>query len=526
MKMKHVSLAALMALGMSMSVQAGWSFGFSAEQEVKAPCGVDKKLGASVSVEVEADCDVPCDIDCDKEGEQKEKHGTWGAWKRPALPSFSMKCEPVGAVKGVVFVDTNENGKLDMCSDERLANVGIKVIDKDGKVHTAKTMPGGLFTVSGLPAGEVTVDIDESTLPEGAELVVGQDMKKVTVKAGCITSAGDFGYNKGTEASGDVFGFVFEDRNMNGLIDPCEKMGMDGIEVELVDSEGNAHRTTTDMTGKYYFANIPEGTATVTVVSAPSNAFFVIGENPSDVDVHGGKNFAGIDGYITCGKESGGTVTGFVFEDRDSNGEYNEEYDVPIANLTVSIDASDGNEYNVTTDDNGYYKAENIPAGDANVTVDTDALVADHPKAVQTAGENPTEITVEEGQVTDAGTDAFNYKEGAVFTGLLFKDDNENGELDDEDSGIENVTVTLWDQRNDEIHVETTTDAQGVWYAYVKDRNNARIIIEADEDEIKERYGDDMKCVVGRNPVKYRLKVGKLISVNSMGFGVKEDDSK
>jgi hypothetical protein len=92
-------------------------------------------------------------------------------------------------------------------------------------------------------------------------------------------------------ASSSLSGFVYRDKNNNGLRDPDEK-GIEGVLITLTgtDDLGNTilMTTRTDSNGRYRFANLRPGTYTITQ------------KQPS--------------GWLD-GKESLGTAGGFVGED-------------------------------------------------------------------------------------------------------------------------------------------------------------------------------------------------------------------
>jgi hypothetical protein len=92
-----------------------------------------------------------------------------------------------GSVTGTVFNDLDGNGTQD-AGEPGLAGVTVLV---NGTVVV--TGPNGDYTVTGLPAGPVTVDVDETTLPAGMALTTGNDPVTVTVTGGGTTSV-DTGY--------------------------------------------------------------------------------------------------------------------------------------------------------------------------------------------------------------------------------------------------------------------------------------------------------------------------------------------
>ena len=89
-----------------------------------------------------------------------------------------------GSVSGVVFADTNGNGAQD---SGELGLSGVSVVVGS---QTVVTDGSGVYTASGVPAGSVTVDVVEATLPAGSVQTAGADPSTVTVTGGATVDAG------------------------------------------------------------------------------------------------------------------------------------------------------------------------------------------------------------------------------------------------------------------------------------------------------------------------------------------------
>ena len=72
-----------------------------------------------------------------------------------------------GAATGLVFEDRNRSG-LREPDELALANVQVTVTDRFGQAHVATTDAAGRYTAT-VPAGAVTVDVVNATLPLGIE---------------------------------------------------------------------------------------------------------------------------------------------------------------------------------------------------------------------------------------------------------------------------------------------------------------------------------------------------------------------
>ena len=65
-------------------------------------------------------------------------------------------------LSGVVYIDTNANGKLDK-EDERLENIGLEL----GNQHETASTVFGQYTFDFLPPGKYTLFVQQDTLPDG-----------------------------------------------------------------------------------------------------------------------------------------------------------------------------------------------------------------------------------------------------------------------------------------------------------------------------------------------------------------------
>jgi phosphatidate phosphatase APP1 len=469
--------------------------------------------------------------DTTRDNEHTNSHN-WGNWcghcgEEEDSHNNGSKCHrKKGRIKGIVFEDTNNNSQFDRCTDKRLQNVTVKITDSNGNTYQVTTNRNGFFFAKHIAIGKAIVDIDETTLPAGSSIVVGNEPDTIYVTSRRRPSINYYGYTLG-DPTGTVVGQIFEDHNENGILDNNE-VGIAGITVTLVDANGETHTTVTNCEGKYTFSNIIEGPATVMIdpASLPDNAELTIGDNPSDINVIANEeNDAGIDGYVVS-MQTFGSVTGFIFEDRDSNGEF-DSYDLPISGITVSIKTSTNEEFNVTTGTDGYYTVDNIPSGNATVTVNTDDILTEYPNMVQTAGDNPTAITVFANKTADAGSDSYNFMNGALITGRLYKDENEDGTFTEgTDIPMENITVShenVPESRGDTITtVETTTDSNGVWHVYMTFPENTDIKVTVNETDIQDNYGD-LIISDGDNPSYIQLSYGTMNIISNIGYQVDSD---
>ena len=180
---------------------------------------------------------------------------------------------------------------------------------------------------------------------------------------------------------------MFEDTNGNGVQDPSEP-GLPGVDVVIIDSEGNVFTLTTDATGMYT-AEVPAGPTVTDIVEStlPEGSVQTVGTDPTTVDVPAGGTATDLDGFEPTGK-----IVGIVFEDTNGNG-VQDPGEPGIPNVSVEITDSSGSKQTVITSATGMYSAT-VPTGPAV----TDIVESTLPDGfIQTAGVDPTTVLVPAG---------------------------------------------------------------------------------------------------------------------------------
>ena len=400
--------------------------------------------------------------------------GSKGSSDKGSKGSKGSSCNvgATGKVCGLVFIDSDDNGRFSRWDDERLANVTVIITDSNGKQHIVKTNKRGFYCAKGIPAGDATVKIDENTLPNGVEQVIGDNPTPIYVRPHRRNWAGKDGYSQ-PAATGSVCGKVFEDTNGNGVQDAGEP-DYAGAKVNITDENGNTVTATTDANGKYCQDGIEAGSVEVVVDpnSLPAGATITT-ENPTTITVEAGQNNpAGADGFEPA--PTTGKVCGKVFEDTNGNG-VQDAGEPDYAGAKVNITDETGNTVTATTDANGQYCQDGIEAGSVEVVVDPDSL----PSGATITTENPTTITVEAGQNNPAGADGFKPGPTGTVCGVVFADINKNGRIDYGEPGLANITVTITDSNNRVTTVET--DADGKYCASGIAKGEA--VVDVDEND-------------------------------------------
>ncbi|HXF82130.1 MAG TPA: SdrD B-like domain-containing protein [bacterium] len=140
------------------------------------------------------------------------------------VPLFAYGPPQTGRLDATVYVDRNANGARDP-EERSVAGIVLRV---DGR-RAAVTDEAGAATVEGVRAGEVTVEMDDRTLPAG--LVAPQPAQRVQVVSG---QTRDVVFALLPAAT--VVGVVFHDENGNGRREAGERP-LPGVVVRLADSE-------------------------------------------------------------------------------------------------------------------------------------------------------------------------------------------------------------------------------------------------------------------------------------------------
>lgn len=256
-----------------------------------------------------------------------------------------------------------------------------------------------------------------------------------------------------TLLTGTLTGTVYLDTNDSNSENSGE--GLAGVTVVITTSVGVTFTVTTDSNG-HFTATVPAGTTQVDVDDSdlPPGVVQIEGTDPTTVTVPAGGSASDVNGY-----ELEGQLYGHIFE--DVNGDGNQDPGEPnLANVDVIVTDTFGVTQTVTTDANGNYTAT-VPLSNGSTLTDTatvDVVESTLPAgSVQTAGADPTTVTVKAGEAVDAGDDG--YQRQGVVTGVVYMDEDGDGVYTPgTDTPLDNVTVII-------------TDSNGVTYTVVTNSN-------------------------------------------------------
>jgi large repetitive protein len=339
--------------------------------------------------------------------------------------------------------------------------------DADG-VYGVGDLPDGKYRVAvagGIPAGFApSVDGGDST-PDGTS--------ETTLTGSTTDLAQDFGY-RGAGALGDT---VYLDRDGDGAQQAGEP-GIPGATVTVVwagatGAPSQTFTAVTDAQGKWKIADLPAGDYTITVTGVPAGL-----SNTGDPD--GGADstaqYALAAGEQALDEDFGyrgtASVGDTVWLDVDGDGTQNgNEPGLPGIPVTVRsagadgvLDTADDIVTVVTTDADGRYTADGLPAGATRVSYDpADLPAGDKPASDLDGGDAAsTELVLTAGTpVTDAD---FAVRGTGTLAGVVFDDRDGNGSRGAGEPGVAGVGVTVtWQGPNGPVIVHTTTGPDGSW---------------------------------------------------------------
>ncbi len=177
----------------------------------------------------------------------------------------------------------------------------------------------------------------------------------------------------------------------------------------------------------------------------------------------------------------------YVWDDTNANG-LQDDGESGIANVTVTLNETGAT---VDTDENGSYQFCGLKPGTYSVTVDKNDLPEGYVFTTQNVDGNTSEdkdsdvdsdgksdsVTITDDNITtlDAGA----YNNSLCLGDYIWKDDNMDGIQDENESGIADVNITLYDANGTELN-STTTDENGKYEFCDLSRGEYYIIVDKD----------------------------------------------
>jgi protocatechuate 3,4-dioxygenase beta subunit len=301
--------------------------------------------------------------------------------------------ERLGSLAGRVHASNDQDCVQD--ADELgLQGVLIMLVDQDGRNWTTTTDASGDYMFDGLWAGVYTV-IEEQ--PAGY-FNGGQVAGTGGGDASAANRIADVQFGNGLvhlldynfcEHIGDISGFVYHDRDDDGLREPDRNEdGIPGVTLSLLDQTGAViAQTTTDSQGFYLFDDLRYGT--FTVLEAQPNGWIDGIDTPGFVagvqvgNTTGQDDLRGIDltsdshgTEYNFGEYLAASIAGQVHTDVNNNCEFEplasfpqpQQKEVPVSGVSIELyDASGNLVATSTTDALGKYLFDGLTPGEYTV---------------------------------------------------------------------------------------------------------------------------------------------------------------
>ena len=302
----------------------------------------------------------------------------------PSVKNVNFGYIANNSINGTIYRDGDRDGKKGD-TEGRYSGVTVQLLDKDGKViATATTDKDGKYSFEHLPDGTYSVkvvkdgvltDTDQTGDPDNkldnASEPITLDEKKPT--KGDV----DFGYVPNNTIKGTIYRDDNRDKTING-----DEPGLGRVSVQLLDEDGKVLQTLdTDADGNYAFQHLPDGKYTVKVVRSSSIKDYDQTEDPdATVDETSAVYTMGpehsLQEKVNFGYVPDYSIAGRVYRDSDKSGSYTDGEET-FSGVTVDLLDKDGNVVaTTTTDKDGKYSFEKLPAGTYRVKVHPDGDLA------------------------------------------------------------------------------------------------------------------------------------------------------
>ena len=373
-------------------------------------------------------------------------------------------------IKGTVYRDADRSETLE--DGEKLyQGVTVDLLDAAGNVvATTTTDAHGAYAFTNLEEGTYKVrvrkegpiaDLVQTEDPDGTKDNTSGD---ITLELNDpIKENVNFGYISDNSISGTIYRDDNRSNSHNG-----GEAGYPEQTVQLLDKDGQVIKTTkTDANGNYSFDSLPDGTYSVKVVKdgaltdleqtedpdgtkdSASEPSVLNEDNPTKKNV----NFGYVPDYF---------IKGTIYRDGNRSGALDAGEKL-YEGVTVNLVDADGTVVaTTTTDADGSYSFDKLPAGTYSVTVVQDGPIAGleqtgDPDATKDNASEPITLNNVNPSTTDVN---FGYIADNSLSGTVYRDDSRNGDQDGTEPGYSGVTVQLLDASGNVV-ATTTTDANG-----------------------------------------------------------------
>ncbi len=382
------------------------------------------------------------------------------------------------------FADNNRDGARGK-KERAVKGITVEVLEGETAIASGTTDAAGEVTLNGIRPGNHRLRV---TLPDGYAFTVrgteaAEGQSCVGGENGGLSDELTFVGGETVDACagmvpvGSLSGKVFEDVNNDGVMDEGEP-GVAGVTLRLKGKKTGADfELTTDETGVYRFANLPNDTYVMTAELPEGMLFARYSRTGGDLrSIFSGattaREFPVSNAENVTDKNVGviekGVIQGTVFLDTNYNGLF-DEGEPGFAGVTLEIIKVSNNESmgkTVSAEDGGYrfeglrggeYRLRAVlPAGGAIFTV-VNENGGDRANLFEQRGtrrENSIQpVTIESGGEADT---LVGVAVGASVTGTVFQDEDYNGSLNGKEKRLSGVAVRLVNEAGETVQTDTT----------------------------------------------------------------------
>jgi hypothetical protein len=399
----------------------------------------------------------------------------------------------LGSISGTVTADTNG----DDIGDSNLSGVTLSlldsnnnpILDTNGDAITTTTNASGAYTFSNLKPGTykvVETDLsgyssvkdEDSDDTDDANTNTNNNSLTVTLGAG----ENDTNNNFVDQQNGSISGTVKADTNG----DTTGDINLGGVTLSLKNSGGNVVATsTTASNGTYSFTDVTPGDYTVVETDPSGYSSINDGDSTTDATADDAANSSITDNILAVTLLAGETDSGNDFVDRqntatgtisgmveaDTNDDGNG--DTPISGVTIKLFNADGTVEidSTTTNGSGNYTFNNVTTGTSYQVKEINNAGYGDVKDIDTNNDNTIDVDLTSTN-TSIGNDFVDALDASI-SGRIWSEVNPPNGVDDSESGVENLTVTLIGGGADGVigtgnddTTETTTTAGGGLYSF------------------------------------------------------------
>lgn len=401
---------------------------------------------------------------------------------------------PQAGISGRVYLDTDQNNSNNT-SDSGLEGITLVLCRADetpctaaNTVGTAETAPDGGYLFNAVPAGSYFVQQLQPASYGSASI----NTLPITRTGMQAVANADF-----VERAAVIAGQVFVDADKSGNRGPSDTAYTQGTAVVTLrgttaDGEALTLTQTVDTNGRYSFNELPapnsagyaielqENTVTSPYYAAAAHlgAIAQADGNNGTAGTISDLSFSGLSWSVTGGIATrnvatglgydfsvmtGTSVSGRVMRDTNANGSGNstsDPEDAPQAGVSITLCRSDNNPCpsadtvdSVQTDSTGAYQFSEVMPGSY-------WAIEEQPSTLGNGSGATDSLPVVVGPAAIENLDFLD--RAGTLSGLVFSDKDANG-VNDNEAGIEGITVTLTgtDTDGNAVEITATTDANG-----------------------------------------------------------------